>query len=144
LTQVAASMAARFGLSGSRTGSWVASDALSNRRPDPLANAAPPWILKLANPAAHAYELAWRLQARDVVSRVLRGSKMQNQAQLFDEIGAALQLPDYFGENWPALAECLTDLSWMPGKAYAVIILNADRVRGRGARQAGSLPRHPL
>jgi hypothetical protein len=31
-----------------------------------------------------------------------------------------------FGENWPALDECLADLSWLPGLAYCVIVTNAD------------------
>lgn len=40
----------------------------------------------------------------------LRGTKMRTMTQLFDEIGAALQLPWYFGENWSALYDCLNDI----------------------------------
>lgn len=53
---------------------------------------------------------------------------MRTAMALFDEFGAAMQFPDYFGENWPALDECLSDLSWMPGKAYAVVVTRAEQV----------------
>jgi len=44
---------------------------------------------------------------------------------LWDEVGAALQFPNYFGENQAALEECLTDLSWLPGQAYLVVVVDA-------------------
>lgn len=53
---------------------------------------------------------------------------MRRAMALFDEFGATMQFPDYFGENWPALDECLSDLSWMPAKAYAVVVTRAEQV----------------
>lgn len=35
---------------------------------------------------------------------------------LFQALYQLLWLPGYFGFNWDALDECLTDLSWMPYK----------------------------
>lgn len=63
-----------------------------------------PWLIDLVGSPAAAYELAWALTRQGVVSRVLRGAKMTTRCSLFDECGAALQSPDYFGENWAALA----------------------------------------
>jgi hypothetical protein len=40
-------------------------------------------------------------------------------------MAAALQFPPYFGENWNALDECLTDLDWLPADAYVLVILDA-------------------
>jgi len=59
-----------------------------------------------------------------MVVRCLRGHKMLSVDRLFDEFAAALQFPYYFGENWPAFRECLTDLSWLPASAYALFIWN--------------------
>jgi RNAse (barnase) inhibitor barstar len=63
-----------------------------------------------------------------MTSRVLRGSKMARLPDLYDEIGAALQFPDYFGENQAALYECLTDLSWLPAEAYMIVVVDAVNV----------------
>jgi RHS repeat-associated protein len=58
----------------------------------------------------------------------LRGHRMGTAQAVFDEVGAALQFPYYFGDNWNAFEECLNDMSWMPAKAYTLVILDSDRV----------------
>jgi RNAse (barnase) inhibitor barstar len=57
--------------------------------------------------------------------RTVRGKKMSSPEALFDEFAAALQFPDYFGENWSALDECLADLSWLPSEGYLLVIRDA-------------------
>jgi RNAse (barnase) inhibitor barstar len=44
----------------------------------------------------------------------------------YSELAAALQFPDYFGENPAAVAECLTDLSWMPADAYLLVVVDHE------------------
>lgn len=39
---------------------------------------------------------------------------VSSKEQLMRALKEALQLPDYFGQNWDALADCLRDLSWFP------------------------------
>ena len=53
---------------------------------------------------------------------------MRTVQGVFDEFAAAFQFPYYFGENWPAFKECLTDLSWLPASAYVVCISKADQL----------------
>ena len=40
------------------------------------------------------------------------GAKARDKASFMSAIAGALKLPDYFGANWDALAECLDDLHW--------------------------------
>jgi hypothetical protein len=99
---------------------------MANRGIDRLLVAEKPWLLTYSGAPEEAYELAWKLQQGGSQARVIRGSKTTTLDGFFDEIGAALQLPAYFGENWPALDECLKDLSWLRGPAYVLIVTEAD------------------
>ena len=39
-----------------------------------------------------------------------------------------MDFPDYFGHNWDALEECLTDLEWLPGKGYVLLATGAEQI----------------
>lgn len=62
------------------------------------------------------------------VFRKMRGQKCRTAHALFDEFAAALQFPGYFGENWDALNDCLSDLSWLNAKAVMLAITDAPRL----------------
>jgi hypothetical protein len=64
----------------------------------------------------------------DTAVAVIRGWKCGTETALHNEIGAALQLPPYYGENWDALGECIHDLSWMPANSYLVVVLDVGSV----------------
>ena len=55
----------------------------------------------------------------------VRGSKMRTLPAMFDEFGAALQFPYYFGENWAALDDCLGDLDWADAIDHLLMITDA-------------------
>ena len=48
------------------------------------------------------------------IALTLRGAAVHDRASLFDEFVATAGFPDWFGANWDALADCLSDLSWLP------------------------------
>lgn len=52
----------------------------------------------------------------------LDGAQMTNQESLFREFKVKLQFPEYFGENWNALDECLADLDWLDRSGYLLFI----------------------
>lgn len=94
-----------------------------------LTEPAGPWFAVLEGSPGCAYEFAWKCAEDGLSARVLRGSKMRSVLALFDELGAVLQFPDYFGANWPAAAECMSDLAWIPaGEGYVLVIVDADLV----------------
>jgi RNAse (barnase) inhibitor barstar len=41
---------------------------------------------------------------------------------LLARLAQALGFPDWFGGNWDALEDCLTDLSWRPGTGHALLL----------------------
>lgn len=51
------------------------------------------------------------------------------KAECLARVARALRFPSWFGHNWDALADCLNDLSWLPGEGYVIVIEHADRFR---------------
>lgn len=75
-----------------------------------------------------AYKLNYE-KGYEFAVRVVRGDKMKSLDGLFNEFSAALQFPYYFGENWDALDECLSDLEWIPATSgYVLLIANTPEV----------------
>jgi RNAse (barnase) inhibitor barstar len=60
--------------------------------------------------------------------RRIRGSRSRSTDGLFDELAAALQFPAYFGANWNALSDMLSDLRWLPAKEYLLVVEDADEL----------------
>ena len=60
--------------------------------------------------------------------RVIRGWKCSDYAALHNEVAAALQFPGYYGENWDAMDECITDLDWMPAQWYLIHVNGIELV----------------
>lgn len=76
--------------------------------------------------ADHA-AFCWRRAGLTVL--VVRGRKMRTSAALFDEFAAALQFPSYFGENWNAFDECVSEIDWIPlGDGFVILVEDADQV----------------
>ena len=53
----------------------------------------------------------------------------EDKAGLLERIAAALGFPEWFGDNWDALYDCLTDLSWRQGQGWVLILENAHDLR---------------
>lgn len=84
--------------------------------------------------------LVWSaaLEPAGRVVRRLRGRKMRTWAALMDEVGAALQFGDYFGENLSALDECLSDLDWLPtDQGYVLVVVDPQEVLVEEAASPG-------
>lgn len=59
----------------------------------------------------------------------LDGSLLKTKADILDAFASAFEFPAYFGKNWDALADCLTDLSdWLPAEGYLLIVENAGEI----------------
>jgi RNAse (barnase) inhibitor barstar len=57
-------------------------------------------------------------------------SRAHDKAELLDAIGKALSFPDWFGHNFDALADCLSDMAWRPADGYFVLLQHCDGIHG--------------
>jgi len=64
----------------------------------------------------------------------VRGNKSPNDAHFFDELAAALQFPYYFGENWSAVRDCITDLNWLKGSSFLIVFDSAEHLLSQSER----------
>jgi RNAse (barnase) inhibitor barstar len=92
-----------------------------------LQSTKPPWTsLLLVTPEQRAESLVH--PPTGLTLKVIKGRHCKTPANLFDEFARALEFPDYFGHNWDALEECLTDLEWLPAKGYILLVTDAAHV----------------
>ena len=73
----------------------------------------------------------YRARRVDAIADAVRGSKLNfarialegisAKPALLRSIGLALGFPDWFGENWDALEDCLTDLSWRQAQGHVLV-----------------------
>ena len=59
----------------------------------------------------------------------LDGRKIHNKTSFMNEAAEKLKLPAYFGHNWDALNDCITDLSWMNSEGVLLIINDSEHFR---------------
>jgi RNAse (barnase) inhibitor barstar len=108
-----------------------------------LTSPAAPWFHLLAaapDDARDTLNALERKKAGPVAVRFVRGRKAGTTAAFFDELAAALQFPDYFGENWDAANDCLGDLDWVHADAIVLGLLDGDKLlAAAGAAEAKKL-----
>jgi barstar (barnase inhibitor) len=47
------------------------------------------------------------------------------KAQILEQLARALEFPSWFGGNWDALEDCLTDLSWSKAPGHVLLVEGA-------------------
>ena len=74
----------------------------------------------------------YRASRVEAIEDALRGSEIglgrialqdvTHKVALLRRIAAGLEFPAWFGENWDALEDCLTDLSWRAGDGHVLLV----------------------
>lgn len=57
-------------------------------------------------------ELRAACSERTVEVFIIQGSGVHDKDTFFHALGKGLRFPDYFGNNWDAAYDCLTDMQW--------------------------------
>ncbi len=52
-----------------------------------------------------------------------------NARELHHTLAHALDFPDWFGENWDALADCLSDLSWHEADGHLLVLTRCEHLQ---------------
>jgi len=61
-------------------------------------------------------------------------SAARDKAGLLGALGKDMAFPEWYGQNWDALADCLADLGWRPAEGYLVLLERADRLNARAGK----------
>jgi RNAse (barnase) inhibitor barstar len=91
------------------------------------AGAGPVHVTPLTADAANAIGTLARSLGFDCTRIDLAGCS--DKAEFLARIAAALGFPAWFGQNWDAFFDCLTDLSWRPALGYVLILEHAGELR---------------
>lgn len=99
----------------------------------PLALCEPqgPWAYLFTGEGASDRAIRTLQRRRGTVVRRVRGQHCQTKQALLGEWASAFAFPTYFGHNWDAFDECITDLDWLPAHCYIAIVSNASDVLPR-------------
>ncbi|GEM49590.1 barstar family protein [Deinococcus cellulosilyticus] len=49
-------------------------------------------------------------------------SVVANRQDLLEAFAEDLNFPEYFGQNWDALSDCLMDFSWQEAEGYVLVL----------------------
>ena len=89
----------------------------------------PGWAPLVSIPESEIDDLAAEIQGtKGKTARILRGKRCQTRERFFQELAAALQFPQYFGENWDAVEECLGDLGWIGEIPLTLLVTDTDQL----------------
>lgn len=86
-----------------------------------------PWVVE-ANLASDTVQASIRKAGQSGVVVEVDSANARTLDAFFAAVSSALDFPDYFGSNWDALKDCLTDLDWLPADSYLLVFRNSEQL----------------
>lgn len=80
------------------------------------------------------HQVAEAEHAEDICVRHVSLRACTDKASLFAALARALDFPPDFGRNWDALADSLSDLSWLPAQGYVLLLDEAQALHDADPR----------
>jgi RNAse (barnase) inhibitor barstar len=65
----------------------------------------------------------------------VEGADIRSKEEFLNKSALALRFPEYFGHNWDALQDCLTDMSWVEAKGYMVLYDRCEQFAERSPQE---------
>ena len=75
---------------------------------------------------ASVAELQKHSRAKSLTFFHLEGKKIEKKDQFLNHAAVAMKFPDYFGKNWDAFYDCLTDMEWVESNGYVIYFDHTD------------------
>ena len=91
------------------------------------------------------YTLMYDAEHDDAFVGAVRGVFAQTEDGFFQEASAAFRFPHYFGWNWAAFDECVTDLEWLRFSHLVFVVDHAEslfRKEKKPAQMIALLEKH--
>lgn len=63
---------------------------------------------------------------RNYLFFLIPGSQVTTKQEFLTTLAKSMQFPSYFGQNWDAAYDCITDLGWCPADGFIVHFDGAD------------------
>jgi RNAse (barnase) inhibitor barstar len=93
----------------------------------PLLKRSLPWSHFMPVPRLQLDEFLRTVPAQKRAAvRLIQGRACGTRDAMLDELARALDFPEYFGSNWDALEDCLTDLAWLSSNKFVFVVTNTD------------------
>ncbi|MFB6719478.1 barstar family protein [Kribbella sp. NPDC056345] len=93
---------------------------------EPATVAGPPWIYK-ADLRNDLVRRALKAAPEGAIVAGLDSESMQTLDGFFDVVAREFSFPDYFGRNWPAFDECLSDIyEYMGNRSVVAVFRNSE------------------
>lgn len=73
-------------------------------------------------PPAHQGSAADAAKKKGLLVLMVEIAARANKDQALEQLGAALHFPTWYGANFDALFDCLTDPDWQPGRGHVIMI----------------------
>jgi len=71
-----------------------------------------------------AEELSKIAEGEGIAFFLVDGRKINNKEQFLRSSAHEMNFPDYFGSNWDAFEDCLTDMSWHESNGFMILYDN--------------------
>jgi RNAse (barnase) inhibitor barstar len=78
--------------------------------------------------AQRASVIRGNIAPTDLHVGVVDGQIAVDRAGIFDELARTMRFPDYFGRNWDAVYDCLTDPSLLPVGGSVILLDGCDQL----------------
>ncbi|SDZ06934.1 Barstar (barnase inhibitor) [Micromonospora pattaloongensis] len=98
----------------------AAGPAVAPRLDTVLSGAREPGVYRWLS-RAHPEPVRRELSAADWTSHLLDGRGLTGATEVLDRHAEQLSFPGWFRHTWDGFADCLADLSWLPGRGHLLL-----------------------